>query len=221
MQKIEDGGWKIEDRKTRLAPARLFAALTTAIVHPLSSILVFVLALSALTACRQQMAEQPRYDPLEPSTFWADGQSARPLVEGTVARGELRDNEQFYAGGSANAIAIDVPIPITMETLRRGQERYNIYCAPCHDRVGTGNGMIVQRGFPRAASYHTEILRKQPVGHFFRVMTQGFGAMPSYAAQVPVADRWAIIAYIRALQLSQNASVDDVAPEFRAKMQER
>src|SRR5215813_663920 len=97
-----------------------------------------------LCACRQQMAEQPRYDPLEPSTFWADGQSARPRVEDTVARGELRDDEQFYAGGSANAIAVDFPIPITMETLRRGQERYNIYCAPCHDRVGTGNGMIVQ-----------------------------------------------------------------------------
>jgi|SRR5262245_13648074 len=167
-----------------------------------------------LTSCRQQMAEQPRYDPLESSVLWDDGQSARPLVEGTVARGELRDDEQFYSGGSGTSVAVEFPFTITMEVLRRGQERFNIFCAPCHDRTGSGSGMIVQRGYSRPPSYHTDILRRQPVGHFFRVISQGFGAMPSFAAQIPAADRWAIIAYIRALQQSQNARLADV-PESR------
>ena len=160
------------------------------------------------------MAEQPRYDPLESSGLWDDGQSARPLVEGTVARGELRDDEQFYSGGSGTSVAVEFPFTITMEVLRRGQERFNIFCAPCHDRTGSGSGMIVQRGYSRPPSYHTDILRRQPVGHFFRVISQGFGAMPSFAAQIPAADRWAIIAYIRALQQSQNARLADV-PESR------
>lgn len=178
------------------------------------------LLLAALLSCRQRMAEQPRYDPLESSTLWADGQSARPLVEGTVARGELRDDEQLYYGGSGTNLAAQFPFPITIETLRRGQERYNIFCSPCHDRVGNGNGMIVQRGFARPQSYHSDILRKQPVGHFFRVISQGFGAMPSYAAQISAADRWAIIAYIRALQLSQNAGLADVPDEQREQLQQ-
>jgi mono/diheme cytochrome c family protein len=181
----------------------------------LSCLLIVIVA---MIACRQQMADQPRYDPLEASTFWSDGQSARPVVAGTVARGELRDDEQFYNGGSGTAVATEFPLPITLEVLRRGQERYNIYCTPCHDRTGSGNGMIVQRGFSRPPSYHTEILRKQPVGHLFRVVTQGFGAMPSYAAQISPADRWAIIAYIRALQLSQNARVADVPAQERSRL---
>lgn len=217
LQNAENRRSRIDNRETGFALARVFAAIR----RPLAFILASVLALSALAACRQQMAEQPRYDPLEPSVFWADGQSARPLVEGTVARGELRDDEQLYAGGSTTAIAVEFPIPVTLATLRRGQERYNIYCSPCHDRTGSGNGMIVQRGFPRPASYHSEILRKQPVGHFFRVITQGFGAMPSYASQVPAADRWAIIAYIRALQLSQNATLNEVRAEERDRLTER
>ena len=171
------------------------------------------------TGCRQQMAEQPRYDPLEPSNFFPDGQSARPPVEGTVARGELRDNEVFYTGGIGTSLATEFPIAVTIDVLRRGQERYNIYCTPCHDHTGSGNGMIVQRGYARPRSYHTEDVRRQPAGFFVRVMTQGFGAMPSYAAQISAGDRWAIAAYIRALQLSQNAALADVPADQRGQLQ--
>ena len=163
-----------------------------------------------MAACRQEMADQPRYDPLEESKFFPDGQSARPLVEGTVARGQLRDDEQFFSGGSDTAVATEFPSPVTIEMLYRGQERYEIYCTPCHDRTGSGNGMIVRRGYSRPPSLHSEISNKQPVGHLFRVITRGIGAMPGYSAQITAQDRWAIIAYIKALQLSQNARLDDV-----------
>ena len=165
------------------------------------------------------MADQPRYDPLEASNFFADGQSARPPVEGTVARGELREDEVFYTGGTGTSLATAFPMAVTIDVLRRGQERFNIYCTPCHDHTGSGNGMIVQRGYSRPQSYHTDIVRKQPPGYFVRVMTQGFGAMPSYAAQIPAADRWAIAAYIRTLQLSQNAVIDDVPEDQRGGLQ--
>lgn len=199
---------RVDDRKARIGP-RSILLCAAALIATMSTL-----------ACRQKMAEQPRYDPLEPSVLWADGQSARPLVEGTVARGELRDNDQLFFGGTGNNLATQFPFPITMDVLRRGQERYNIFCSPCHDRTGSGNGMIVQRGFARPPSYHSDILRKQPVGHFFRVITQGFGAMPSYAAQISAADRWAIVAYIRALQLSQNAGLADVAADKRNQIGE-
>ena len=180
---------------------------------------VSVLAvLVMLAACRQQMADQPRYDPLEASSFFADGLSARAPVEGTVARGQLREDAQLFNGGTDTALATDFPFPITSEVLHRGQERYDIYCAPCHDRIGTGNGMIVRRGYARPPSYHTDILRRQPVGHFFRVISRGMGAMPSYSSQISAADRWAIIAYIRSLQLSQNAALADVPPEQRQQI---
>ena len=172
-------------------------------------------------ACRQQMADQPRYDPLEASNFFADGQSARTPVEGTIARGQLRENEQLYNGGTDTALASEFPMPVTLELLRRGQERYNIYCTPCHDRTGSGNGMIVRRGYARPPSYHTDILRRQPVGHLFRVISRGFGAMPSYSAQISAADRWAIIAYIRALQFSQNAGIEAVPAEQRRQLDEQ
>jgi mono/diheme cytochrome c family protein len=174
-----------------------------------------------IAACRQQMADQPRYDPLESSSFFADGQSARTPVEGTVARGQLREDEQLYNGGTDTALATEFPFPVTIEVLHRGQERYDIYCTPCHDRTGTGNGMIVRRGYSRPPSYHTDILRRQPVGHLFRVVSRGFGAMPSYSAQISAADRWAIIAYIRALQLSQNAAIADVPAEQRGQIDEK
>jgi mono/diheme cytochrome c family protein len=169
--------------------------------------------------CRQQMAEQPRYDPLEASAFFPDGQSARPLVEGTVARGTLCDDEHLYTGISGGAPAAAFPFPITLEVLQRGRERYDIYCSPCHSRTGHGDGMIARRGFGPPASLHTDVLRKQPPGHFFRVITQGFGAMPPYSQQIAPADRWAIIAYLRALQLSQNASVNDVPSQSRDKLE--
>jgi mono/diheme cytochrome c family protein len=169
-------------------------------------------------ACRQEMADQPRYDPLEASKFFPDGQSARPLVEGTVARGQLRDDEQFFNGGTDTTVATEFPWPVTIEVLHRGQERYNIYCTPCHDQLGSGNGMIVRRGYSRPPSLHSELLNKQPVGHLFRVITKGVGAMPSYGVQITAQDRWAIIAYIKALQLSQNAKLDDVPEPKRDQL---
>jgi len=165
--------------------------------------LLVAVAIFFTSACRQQMADQPRYDPLEKSDFFADGQASRPLVEGTVARGELREDTELYTGKVGDQPTTNFPFPITKEIVERGRDRFNIYCAVCHDRLGTGNGMVVQRGFRRPPSYYAERLRKEPVGHYFDVITNGFGAMSGYAPQVKVRDRWAIIAYIRALQLSQ------------------
>ena len=171
-----------------------------------------------LVACRQKMAVQPRYDPLEPSDFFADGMSARPRIAGTVARGEASITG-FLATGKINGQDGDgFPMPVTLDVMNRGQERFNIYCSECHGRLGDGNGMIPSRGYRRPPSYHTDTLRAAKTGHFFDVMTNGFGAMPSYAAQVPVNDRWAIIAYIRALQLSEHGTINDLPPEMRAKL---
>jgi len=171
-----------------------------------------------LSGCRQRMAVQPKYDPLEPSDFFADGMSARPRVPGTVARGEV-DIVGFVATGKINGQDGDgFPFPVTMAVMNRGEERYNIFCSECHGKLGDGNGMIPSRGYRRPASYHTDTLRAAKTGHFFDVMTNGFGAMPSYADQVPVNDRWAIIAYIRALQLSQHATINDVPPDMRSKL---
>lgn len=159
----------------------------------------------ASTACRQDMHNQPRYKPLAPTTFFGDGRSARPSIEDTVARGQLHLNDARYTG-KMNGTDIDYfPIQITRADLARGQERFDIYCSPCHGRLGDGRGMIVLRGFRQPPSYYEPRLVTAPVGHFFDVMTNGFGAMFSYASRVPVDDRWRIAAYIRALQLSQNA----------------
>lgn len=171
-----------------------------------------------LAGCQQQMADQPRYKPLAKSSFFGDERSARPLVQGTVPRGQLRADEHLYTGKSGGVLVDTFPFPITREVLKRGQERFNIFCSPCHDRVGTGRGMVVRRGFRPPPSFHIERLRKVPVGHFFDVETNGFGAMPDYAGQIPARDRWAIAAYIRALQLSQRANVVDVPPEKRQKL---
>jgi cytochrome c553 len=164
-----------------------------------------VLSLLALASCRSDMQDQPRLKPLRRSDFYEDGRSSRPLVPGTVARGQLRDDTYFYTGFVGKDLGNYMPFPTTREVLARGRERYNIYCAPCHSRTGDGNGMIVQRGYRRPPSYHIERLRTAPLGHFYDVMANGFGAMPDYAAQVQPYDRWAIAAYIRALQFSQNA----------------
>ena len=189
--------------------------------YAISELLILIL-LFATTAgvagCRQQMADQPRYDPLEPSNFFDDGLSARPLVENTVPRGALREDELLYTGMLGGAPATSFPFPVTLDVLQRGRERYDIFCSPCHSRTGYGDGMVARRGFGPPASLHTDILRKQPPGHFFRVITQGFAAMPSYAQQIPPEDRWAIVAYVRALQMSQHASVNDVPPDARAKL---
>jgi len=169
-------------------------------------------------ACQQQMADQPRYTPLQRSTFFGDERSARPLVPGTVARGHLDANAAFYTGKAGGALVTTLPVPLTLELLERGQERFDVFCSPCHDRTGTGNGMVVQRGYRHPPSYHIDRLRQAPIGHFFDVMTHGFGAMPDYAAQVPPRDRWAIASYIRALQLSQSATLADVSPAERQRL---
>jgi len=180
--------------------------------------LACVLLILALGACRQKMSNQPRYDPLEPSTFFADGMSARPRIAGTVARGDLSNNPFFDSGKLNGQEADGFPMPVTIDVINRGQERFNIYCSECHGRVGDGNGMIPSRGYRRPPSFHTLTLRNAKTGHFFDVMTNGFGAMPPYGTMIPPADRWAIVAYIRALQLSQNATVADVAPADRAQL---
>ena len=178
-----------------------------------------VLSAAALAACRQDMHDQPKYIPLRPSSFFADGRSARPLPENTVARGHLNEDAFFYTGrDAAGKLVKEFPFPVTKEVVLRGQERFNIYCTPCHDRSGSGNGMVPRRGFRHPPSYHIDRLREVPVGHFFDVITNGLGAMQDYAAQVQPRDRWAIAAYIRALQLSQHASIDDVPPDARAQM---
>ena len=186
--------------------------------RPSWSLVMLLAAALATSACYQKMAATPRYDPLEPSGFFADRSSARPLPTDTVARGRLADDPALFTGKVNGADVDQFPVPITREVLDRGQERFNIYCSPCHGPAGDGDGMVVQRGFTRPPSYHIDRLRQAPVGHFFDVVTNGFGSMPSYAAQVPVGDRWAIIAYIRALQLSQHATLDDVPPEARPQL---
>ena len=162
---------------------------------------------------RQEMADQPKNKPLSPSEFFADGRSERPLVENTVARGALADDELFVPKDSNN-----FPLPVNLELLERGEERYKIFCSPCHGLQGDGNGMIAMRGMKHPPSYHQDRLRQAPNGYFFDNITNGFGAMYGYSAQIPSRDRWAIIAYIRALQLSRNAKVAELPAELREKV---
>ena len=171
---------------------------------------VGLLAVLALAGCRQDMHDQPKFKPLAMSDFYTDLRSARPPVEGTVARGQLHEDTYFYTGKMGSNPGDYMPFPVTADVLARGRERFNIYCAPCHSRTGDGNGMIVQRGFRPPPSYHSDRLRKAPLGYFFDVITNGFGAMPDYASQIPPRDRWNIVAYIRALQLSQDATQSDI-----------
>jgi hypothetical protein len=181
----------------------------------------FSLVLAALTltaGCRQDMHDQPKYESLEASEFFLDGRAARQLIPGTVARGQLREDTHLYQGKINGKPADTFPFPVTVRILQRGQERYDIYCTPCHDRVGTGDGVVVRRGFRRPSSYHIDRLRQAPPGYFFDVITNGFGAMLDYSAQIPVRDRWAIVAYIRALQLSQNAALSDVPEADRQSL---
>lgn len=197
--------------------------------------LLLILSLLLFTGCDMlNMYDEPRYEPLEASEFFADGMSARPLVEGTIPRGELREDVAFYTGivdgkpiseipqaafravydrdhqKFAKPFEDTPPEDLRRALLARGQQRFNIHCSVCHDYAGTGDGMVVRRGFRHPPSYHIDRLRQAPAGHFFDVMSNGFGAMPSYANRIEVADRWAIVAYVRALQLSQNAPLADV-----------
>jgi mono/diheme cytochrome c family protein len=167
--------------------------------------LILLASTLSITACRQDMHNQPRYKPFAASAFFGDGRSERPMIEDTVARGQLHLDEARYTGKVGGKDIDYFPIQITREDLARGQERFNIFCSPCHGRLGDGRGMIVLRGLRQPPNYHDPRLITAPIGHFFDVMTNGFGAMFSYASRVPVDDRWRIAAYIRALQLSQNA----------------
>jgi cytochrome c len=173
-----------------------------------------------LAGCRLDMHIQPKYLPDEPSNFFDDGRSERPVVPGTVARGQLHTDELLYTGKENGVVADKFPFPMTRADLERGRERYNIYCTPCHDYTGGGQGMIVQRGFPSPPSFHVDSLRKAPAGHYFEVITNGFGSMYSYASRVEPEDRWRIAAYIRALQLSQHATMQDVPENERTKLTE-
>jgi mono/diheme cytochrome c family protein len=165
--------------------------------------------LCALAGCRQDMFDQPKSSPLGPSDFFADGAAARPIPPHTVARNELDADEAFNTGMIGTNLVATFPFPVTRALLRRGRECYEIDCVPCHGETGDGNGIVVERGFPAPPSYNIQRLRDAPAGHFFDVMTRGYGVMYSYAARVTPADRWAIAAYIRALQLSQHAAAAD------------
>jgi len=184
------------------------------------SLLLSIILGSSLffTGCNDMMV-QPKFHPQDESDFYPDGRSARPLVPDTVSRGNLRIDTHYYEGKINGKWATTLPMPLTKKLLARGQERYNIYCSVCHGRDGYGNGMIVQRGFPKAASYHTDKLRKAPISHFFDVMSNGFGVMYSYSDRISVEDRWAIAAYIRALQRSQHTTLADVPVSERTTLE--
>ena len=169
-------------------------------------------------ACRQDMHDQPKYTAYKPSDFFADQRSARPLVEGTIAQGHLNEDELLYTGRVGGQPATMFPFAVDDALMRRGRERYDIFCSPCHGLTGEGDGMVVQRGYRRPPSFHVDRLRQAPPGHVYDVMTNGFGAMPDYAAQIPVRDRWAIAAYMRALQLSQNATVAELSPDAQGRL---
>jgi cytochrome c553 len=190
-------------------------------LKPLKKLMMLTtVAIFAIAGCRQQMADQPHQRPLESSNFFDDGMASRPAEPGTVARAGRVQNEQRLNSKADGKLIDGFPFEVTMEVLVRGQERYEIFCSPCHDRLGNGQGMIVRRGFTPARSLHETRLREAPAGHFFEIMTQGFGPMPSYANQLSEHDRWAVIAYIRALQFSRNVRLDQLPPEDRAKMKE-
>jgi hypothetical protein len=182
------------------------------------TVAAIVLLVINLSACRQDMHDQPRFEPLEASPFFANGMASRPRVAGTVARGHLKTDTHFYAGKVKDQLVTTFPYPVTDTIMARGRERYNIYCAPCHDQLGLGNGIIVQRGFRQPPSFHIDRLRSEPVGHFIDVISNGLGSIYGYSERIKAADRWAIVAYIRALQLSQNVSIDEASSETQQKL---
>lgn len=176
--------------------------------------------LLTVAACRQDMHDQPKYRGLRGSDFFADGQSARPLIANTVARGHLNEDRLLNTGKEGQNDTTVFPFPVTDQVMARGRERFDIYCAPCHGRTGNGDGMVVRRGYRRPPAYSEERIRTAPIGHIFDVISNGFGAMPDYRTQVPVNDRWAIVAYVKALQLSAYAPLDVVPAADRGKLDE-
>ena len=169
--------------------------------------------------CRQDMHDQPRYEPMEATPFFTDGRSVRPQVEGTVARGELFLDEHLYTGLVKGKPAERFPFPIELADMERGRERYDIFCTPCHGELGDGLGLVVQRGFPRPPSFHDPRIVSMPPGHYVDVITRGLGRMAAYGDRVKPHDRWRIAAYMRALQRSRNATLSDVPPDLRAKLE--
>lgn len=196
---FEVGGWVLNVRK--------------------ANCLAWIALVLCTPACRQDMFDQPKSKPLAESDFFDDRAMSRPIPLHTVARGRLAEDEAFHSGMIGTNLIVEFPIQITGAVLERGRERYDIYCAVCHGRTGAGNGIIVQRGFPAPPSYHIERLRAAPVGHYYDVMTRGYGVMYSYSTRVEPTDRWAITAYIRALQLSQRASLEDVPADERPQLE--
>ena len=175
------------------------------------SLAAIVVLIAVFSGCRLDMHVQPKQNPLSRSDFFPDQRSERPPIEGTVARGELHADTYFYTGKIGSTPGDFMPFPVTKEVLQRGRERYNIYCSPCHSLLGDGKGFVASRGFSQMPpSYHIPRLQKAPLGYFFDVMTHGYGIMPDYGSQIPAQDRWSIVAYIRALQLSQDATQADV-----------
>jgi mono/diheme cytochrome c family protein len=241
---------KAESRRQKAASIRPCALLSTGSLRTFFCLLLSAYCLLAAAACRRDMQDQPKMKPYRASVFFKDGLSSRPLVEGTVPRGFLKTDTEFFTGkkagransttnnpqvpagpqpGVAGAAAAnlsgaaaypddveDFPLPVTKEVVERGKERYEIFCTVCHGLTGNGDGMIVRRGFRRAASFNDDRLRQAPVGHFFDAITNGWGAMPAYAPQIPAQDRWAIIAYVRALQLSQQSQQPQAQPPAAA-----
>ena len=197
-------GFEIRDTRSEMRASRIEKTVRVAVLG------VATASMLVLAGCRQDMQDEPKFFPQRGTTFYADGRSVRPQVANTVARNQGDEASYFYTGLVNGKEGDGLPIDLTADTMARGQERYNIYCTPCHSRVGNGDGMIVQRGYRPAGDFHTDRLRNAPLGHFFAVMTNGYGAMPDYASQITPQDRWAIAAYIRALQLSQNAKQSDV-----------
>lgn len=187
--------------------------------HPWLAVALLALALVATTGCRQGLYDQAKYEPYEASEVYRDGTSSRTLPAHTVARGHLREDMAYFTGkNEAGEFVSTFPMEVTREVLRRGQERFTIFCTPCHGRTGEGDGMIVQRGYKAPVSYHESWVRFMPVGFYVNAIHQGYGVMPSYASQVPAADRWAIVAYIRALQASRNVPVSALTAEQRDEL---
>lgn len=206
MNRVQGSGYRVQFSASRTGRTVLALASLSALL--------------ALAGCRQDMHDQPKIFPQRGSVIFDDGRGARPQVVNTVARGQLHDDSYFYTGvvqgangyrEERNQLPAELG-PVTMTMLRRGQERFNIYCTPCHSRVGNGLGEIVMRGYKPAANLHDQVRMAQPLSHYFWVMTHGYGAMPDYSAQLTPTDRWAVAAYIRALQLSQDATMSDVPP---------
>ncbi len=180
-----------------------------------------ILILATLAACRQDMHDQPKYKPLAESTFFADQRASRPIPANTVSRTEGNTNDVFHTGSVNGDFAPEIPLPITTEFLNRGHERYDIFCTPCHSRLGDGNGMVAQRGYRMPQNLNSDRIRQAPPGYIFQVISNGYGGMPDYKDQIAISDRWAIVAYIRALELSRAARLSDVPPAMRTQLGDR